>query len=940
MYSSVKSNITTFASFNCKCFKRSIDLIRNLCKTADVVALQETWLLPHDLPLVGTVSESFEYTCKSAVDTSVGIRKGRPFGGVALLWRKGIFDAVAVLNCNSVRLAAIRVTIEKRSVIIFSIYMPNDDSTVVSNTEFVGCLAEIDAIIENNDVHDVLMLGDFNAHPHTQFWMKLQQYCGDRYWKCADTEFLGLDSGTITFISDIDGSRRWLDHCVVTRSAWNTVFDIKVENDVQWSDHFPLIIRCKLGAMVPKMTCEVKTPNRVLWRTRSNAQITQYFNICNSVLEDIHMPEIFTRCTEQMCTNSSHQRALDELYRVVVCALSDAAIKSHDTGVRSVRRPVIGWNNYVREAHGEARLKFQTWLLNNKPVNGKIWDDMRDSRKIFKSRLRWCQSHQEQIKMDIVASHRASKKFSQFWRATNSLNVRPGRPMSVGSCTEAKEIADLFKNHFKVSSTLGSVDRMIDARVDVAGGLPLRFSATQVASVIKGMTRGKSPGHDGLSVEHLKHAGVHLPRVLSLFYSLCISHSYLPAEMMRTVVVPLIKNKTGDISDVDNYRPISLATVMAKVLDCLLDSSLDQFINLHDAQFGFRPKLSTESAILCLKQTVQYYSCRKTPVYACFLDLSKAFDLVCYDLLWDKLRGTGVPEEIIALLRYWYCHQDNNVKWGETLSDTYRLECGVRQGGITSPKLFNLYVNELIVRLSGRPVGCWIDGLPVNNFSYADDMVLLGPSAGSVRQLLDICVKYCGDHGLVYNAKKSEYMIFEARGNNVTYEPVIKLKDVPLKRVKLFKYLGHYISEDLKDHADIERERRALAAKCNMLAHRFARCSNEAKLTLFKAYCQTFYTCALWARYSKKVLDTLRVQYNNGFRVLLGLPRYCSASGMFADMRTDDFWGMLRKKTASLLLRMRGSSNSILKMFAHKTAEPMLEHFVDVLVWQATPTPR
>ncbi|XP_026322470.1 uncharacterized protein LOC113232060, partial [Hyposmocoma kahamanoa] len=227
-----------------------------------------------------------------------------------------------------------------------------------------------------------------------------------------------------------------------------------------------------------------------------------------------------------------------------------------------------------------------------------------------------------------------------------------------------------------------------------------------------------------------------------------------------------------------------------------------------------------------------------------------------------------------------------------------------------SPKLFNLYVNELIVRLSGRPVGCWIDGLPVNNFSYADDMVLLGPSAGSVRQLLDICVKYCGDHGLVYNAKKSEYMIFEARGNNVTYEPVIKLKDVPLKRVKLFKYLGHYISEDLKDHADIERERRALAAKCNMLAHRF------------------------------KVLDTLRVQYNNGFRVLLGLPRYCSASGMFADMQTDDFWGMLRKKTASLLLRMRGSSNSILKMFAHKTAEPMLEHFVDVLVWQVTPTPR
>lgn len=119
------------------------------------------------------------------------------------------------------------------------------------------------------------------------------------------------------------------------------------------------------------------------------------------------------------------------------------------------------------------------------------------------------------------------------------------------------------------------------------------------------MKRGKSPGHDGLSIEHLQHAGVHMPRVLCLLLNLCVGHAYLPEALMKTTVVPIIKNKTGDASDKSNYRPISLATAIAKVLDGLLDKHLDKHLNVHDAQFGFRAGLSTESAILWLKETVR-----------------------------------------------------------------------------------------------------------------------------------------------------------------------------------------------------------------------------------------------------------------------------------------------------------------------------------------------
>lgn len=415
-----------------------------------------------------------------------------------------------------------------------------------------------------------------------------------------------------------------------------------------------------------------------------------------------------------------------------------------------------------------------------------------------------------------------------------------------------------------------------------------------------------------------------------MLYTFCVGHSYLPAEMMKTVVVPVVKSKTGDISDRNNYRPISLATIVAKVLDSLLNSELDKFLLLHDNQFGFRLGLSTESAILCLKRTVRYYTDRKTPVYACFLDLSKAFDLVCYDMLWKKLEDTKVPPEINSIFKFWYSNQVNVVRWAGALSEPYRLECGVRQGGLTSPKLFNLYVNALIDELSSTHVGCHVEDVNINNISYADDMVLLSASPCGLGKLLRICERYVSCHGLVYNVKKSECMVFEARAKCPMKIPSITLNKVPIAFVKKFKYLGHLLTSDLRDDADIERERRALAVRANMIARRFARSSRETKITLFRAYCTSFYTCSLWVNYSQKQYNALRVQYNDAFRMLMGLPRFCSASGMFAEARTDDFYAILRKRCASLLCRVGASSNSILAMIFSRLDGPFLNHCREV----------
>lgn len=214
--------------------------------------------------------------------------------------------------------------------------------------------------------------------------------------------------------------------------------------------------------------------------------------------------------------------------------------------------------------------------------------------------------------------------------------------------------------------------------------------------------------------------------------------------------------------------------------------------------------------------------------------------------------------------------------------------------------------------------GCHIDGICVNNISYADDMVLLSPSIRALRKLIGMCESYAETHGLKYNALKSEFMVFKTSSNNYSDVPPVLLCGTPLNRATKVKYLGHWVSEDLKDNLDIERERRSLAVRCNMLARRFARCTTHVKVTLFKAFCQSFYTCSLWVDFTQRAYSDLRIQYNNAFRVLVGLPRFCSASGMFADAHVDSFSTIIRKRCASLLRRVRDSPNIILRTMADR----------------------
>ena len=284
-------------------------------------------------------------------------------------------------------------------------------------------------------------------------------------------------------------------------------------------------------------------------------------------------------------------------------------------------------------------------------------------------------------------------------------------------------------------------------------------------------------------------------------------HNYIPLCMLRGVITPIIKDRFGDLSCSDNYRPVMSSSVFLKTLEYCLLVKIEPWLTPNDRQHGFRIDHSTAYACLVLKESVQNYVNSNSDVYACFVDISKAFDSVNHDFLINKLSNYGVPPIYVSLVEFWYNNQFVNVRYKSNLSAEWKINNGVRQSGILSSLLFSIYIDSLLEKISGLKVGCRLGILSSNIIAYADDIVLLAPSVGSLLMLIDVANNEALLLELQFNSKKTKCMIFHSNMKTSKVDNVspFKVDDHVIGYVSSFRYLEYVLSSNMSFNEDVNR---------------------------------------------------------------------------------------------------------------------------------------
>ena len=284
---------------------------------------------------------------------------------------------------------------------------------------------------------------------------------------------------------------------------------------------------------------------------------------------------------------------------------------------------------------------------------------MRGSRIRFKYVLRQCRANEEMMRADALAHSLSSRDSTSFWKDVGKMaNSKVPVASQVENAVGSYEITDMWQIHF--SDLLNSVHNTdskgcVSNHIDVVDSEShIAIAASDVFNSLQGTKLGKSVGIDGLAAKHFIHSHVSITVHLSLLFSCMLSHGFLPVAFMRTLIIPILKNKNGDTSAKRNYRLIVIVTAMSKIFELCLSRIMDVYLFTSDNQFGFKQKLSTDLCIYTVKCIIQYYNYYSSPVYTCLPDASNAFDRINHWAMFKQLIFRNVPIILIRILCFWY----------------------------------------------------------------------------------------------------------------------------------------------------------------------------------------------------------------------------------------------------------------------------------------------
>ncbi|XP_078603982.1 uncharacterized protein LOC144877809 [Branchiostoma floridae x Branchiostoma japonicum] len=373
-----------------------------------------------------------------------------------------------------------------------------------------------------------------------------------------------------------------------------------------------------------------------------------------------------------------------------------------------------------------------------------------------------------------------------------SINRELGRSRDNGRSAITDELsADRISQYF--SEAWCQSQSLYIFPLPCAGKCPDLCSIGEVKVLLKAINPRKAHGPDNIPNWMLKECADDLATVVSHLFNTSYAEGTVPSIWKSANVVPV--PKSAGASQVEDFRPVSLLAVLAKLLErCVLRRLLPSLTAVIKDQYAYMKGSSTTIALVRMVQTwLSALDSRKpTLIRALFADMSKAFDRVDHALLLKCVTNLQISPHMVSWIHNYLEHRQQRVMTGGKMSDWRTLTSGVPQGGVLSPYLFLLFMSSRSTVYS-----------TTLNVGYADDVglsrTLLVAAANNDKTRDEEATKldnWADDNKMTLNGCKSQLLQI-CFNKTVPVPPTLSLGGKPVPCVESAKGLGFIMDRHL-----------------------------------------------------------------------------------------------------------------------------------------------
>lgn len=819
----------------------------------------------------------------------------RARGGVGCLIEKNMKTYLKKWDCISERILVVQFEVEKQEKLnILILYGPNEDEKAANKDKFweevteivddikgkIVILGDLNGRVGKRDERSREVIGSHGEIVRNNNGLRIIDFCIQNNMVIMNTFFQHKDIHKYTREVKSRNERSIIDYMLIEKRLRHEIKDVRIKRGPEInSDHFLLEIKTNMGLAVADWranndkTVEIESRSQEViksYKLTENRIAQQFSEKIDIMLETINID------IKELNVEQTWQLFKDVLLKAgrEICGT---------TRLNRWRKQTAWWNNQIKE---QVKIKKQKWkqYLNN--GNNDSYNEYKEQRKKVKDMVMEAKKKTwEEFGQKIEEDYHTNQKL--FYKMLK--NIRVGKQQQTikhmkdkeGKILNGeKEIMERWEQYFKELLCTQEDGEKWEEQVvyEDEHTETNKIELTEVMEAVKMLKKGKAAGHDHITGEMLKNMG---RRGLELLTEICNKaweEGKVPQEWRIGIIVPIFKK--GDKRECSNYRGITLLSAASKVYERILERRLTIEIEEHleKSQSGFRKGHSIHDHIFTIKQITERARARNIEIFQAFIDLEKAFDRVPRKVVEESLQGRKIQERLRKAIMSLYKDNRNYVRTDNMQSQEFMVNEGLRQGGVLSPVLFNLVMDDVMKETRDKTSKIYVghrnmEPIWLNECAFADDLVVFGKSERELSKNLEAWNLTLASKNLKINEEKTKVMVV-GKGSTRTN---IELNGKGIDQVDTFKYLGVHINDKGYHDTEINTRIENAARMYHSLKNSFIgkkEVSIKAKMSVYRTVFVPILTfgCESWVLTSsmKSKIQSMEMKY---LRRVLGITR-------------------------------------------------------------------